>query len=94
MIEQVINKLEQEKVKNSFIPAPAQVIAESKPKEVQDEPEIDDHSDNNVVTESQPTKVVKTSFKEKVKRLQKASNIVRKPVKVEVKKNRKIVELW
>jgi hypothetical protein len=45
-----------------------------------------------VVVESTP--VEKVSFKDKVKRLQAASNKVKKPVQVETKKRRNVVELW
>lgn len=81
MYQSIIDKLESEKVAKRAV-APIQVpVAESvQPKPV-------------VVAESKP-EVKKVSFKDKVKRLQAASNKVRKPVHVEVKKKRNIVELW
>ena len=79
MYQSIIDKLESEKVTEKSI-SQVQVTI----------PKIIEAA---IVAESKP-ELKKVSFKDKVKSLQSASNMVRTPVRVEVKKKQNIVELW
>jgi hypothetical protein len=86
MYQSIIEKLEAEKV------------AKRATVKIQVAPPIEIESDT-LVAKSVPaitpgSEIKKVSFKDKVKNLQSASNKVKKPVQLEIKKKRSVVELW